>query len=99
MVGLWRKIIILNIIYFFLSKSTEQTVYSILYKPLSDANINSCLVDADLATSTIAGIGLTCVGGYHDYLDPNVQCANNQKYFNLELTLTPPCDSKQIHIN
>ena len=38
------------------------------------------MTDVDLASGTVSGLGVICVGDYQEYLDINNQCNDNAKF-------------------
>ena len=49
-------------------------------RTLSGNSNTNCMTDVDLASGTVAGLGVICVGDYQEFLDSNNQCNDNTKY-------------------
>jgi len=51
------------------------------------------MTDVDLASGTVAGLGVICVGDYQEYLDSNNQCNDNTKFLTY-VSAAAVCTSK-----
>lgn len=75
-----------------MSTLTNRPLNMITSIALTGTSATNCISNADLAGSTVVALGTTCVGDYNIYLDPTIQCDNNENYFDPALiAVTPPC--------
>ena len=75
-----------------MSSNTKRAENLITSISLSANTANACISDADLNGATVIALGISCIADYNIYLDTNVQCTDDTKYFDLSLTSSPPCD-------
>ena len=65
----------------------------IILRTLSGNSSSNCMTDVDLASGTVAGLGVICVGDYQEYLDSNNQCNDNTKFLTY-VSAAAVCTSK-----
>jgi hypothetical protein len=63
-----------------------------LLRLLEGNSSNNCIANEDISGATTNSLGVTCASDYNSYLDPSLQCNNNNNYFDLSIAgVTPPC--------
>ena len=71
--------------------STEKNVGIIINYNLYSSSDNGCLLPAQTASGE--SIPVYCIPDYHPFLEPDLQCANDDKYFDIYITgKAKPCD-------
>lgn len=60
---------------------------------LNGSGSQNCVADSELDGQTVSGIDLLCENDYSPYDNLNIQCNDDNKYFDISLLhLTPPCE-------